>query len=129
MKRRIGFVSNSSSSSFIIASDKKPDDIYINISVPLTSLYSPERTISSEEELKDQICDNWGYETFEELVENKGKYVEEELEDKLTAIKEGKILYTVDCSNEEGGIESALYYTSSEEIGVTNGTIIQKDNE
>lgn len=129
MKKRTGFVSNSSSSSFIIASDKKPEEIYVSVSVPLSSIYCSEESIFSEEDLKEQLCEDWSYETFEDFLEGEGNYGKEIFEKKLKYIKEGKNLYVANCSNEEGGIEAALYDAYAKDIKIDGGEIIEKSNE
>lgn len=101
MKIRNGFVSNSSSSSFIVAVEdsNKPLKISINVENECD-------TIRTLEELKN--CDHYKYDDDDELAEN------EEYQNAVKAISEGKILKFFSASNEDDSIMSGLYGTSLE---------------
>lgn len=71
MKKRIGFVSNSSSSNFIIAAKKGSSlKAKINIEIDIDDLI--EKRITSIDELKEHIVHDYGYklENFDEMYED-----------------------------------------------------------
>jgi hypothetical protein len=104
MKTRIGFVSNSSSSSFIVASKEKPK---MTIEINLENL--SEKKIIAEKELVEYVLGEYGYKTLEAfLIDDKHHKI---FYDKcIEALKEGKSLYVGSISNDSGNdIESYVY--------------------
>lgn len=114
MKIRNGFVSNSSSSSFIVAVEDNDKPLKICISV------EPEcETIRTIEELDKS--DMYEYYDDEEKAESK------EYQNAVKAISEGKVLKYFSASNEDYSILSGLYGTTltSDMFENENVTIIE----
>ena len=91
MKTRTGFVSNSSSSSFIVAVDSV-DKAEMTVKINLAELGKVLRT---EQEVKNCFKDYWS----EEDLEDDG-WVKDKLNLCIAAIKQGKIIIFGDVSNE-----------------------------
>ena len=110
MKIRIGFVSNSSSSSFILVSDKKAEDIEIIIKVNLKNFIYEDNSI---EDIAEEL--GWDY-IFKDYTPNNKEYIKTlKLKNEIeAAIKEGKNVYMGGFSTEEGGIGEALTYPEEE---------------
>jgi hypothetical protein len=110
MKFRDGFVSNSSSSSFVISSKKPVEEVDIKLNV--SSLVS--RIIETVDELKEYYFENnnWSIkynkcDTLEELFKIKD-YLKEEFEQYKKEIEKGNILSFGQSSND--GDEPESYY-------------------
>ena len=120
MKKRIGFVSNSSSSSFIISHEKK-ETLRGKITLELDSM--KDTTIETIEELQDFFMDEYGFsscETFEELYKElieeddwyKNKYERMESE-----INNGRAVSVFTVSNEDyDGYSEALYNNGVDDL-------------
>lgn len=97
MKYRSGFVSNSSSSSFIIACDKEPALGIQDLSVPLSQLTeSSVVVISTLEELQKYICEDHDYLPKEDRTPEKmAEHCEDTYwyEEAKQAIEDGHKLY------------------------------------
>jgi len=127
MKTRIGFVSNSSSSSFIIAA-KNPDNLKatIQIDVNLSDFESIYRSrITTVEQLKNYYIDDYCYEETE-LAEN------EYYQSCVKAIERGETIIFLTFSSDECGVESAIHEMGS--LGkisskFNNITVIQGESE
>ena len=105
MKTRTGFVSNSSSSSFIIAA-KKRDKLTVTVEINLGDFVT--EIISTEKELVAYILERNGEETLEEAL--KSEYTKEQYDQMLAAIKAGKEVYIGDVGSEgENGLELMIY--------------------
>jgi len=102
VRKREGFISNSSSSSFIIAV-KNPKKLKVTIEVDLKPYVSRD-PIDTEEKL-------FKYYTEDLYIE------EDELKDNdsynrcLEAIKQGKIVLNISCSSDGDPFEQAIYNT------------------
>jgi hypothetical protein len=96
MKTRNGFVSNSSSSSFIIAAESEMQEIQITIKANLKDLI--QETIKTEEDIKNYIEDYWGYSTYEEAAED--DCARERWDEFRNALQNGKVIY-IGCGDSE----------------------------
>jgi len=104
MKIRSGFVSNSSSSSFIVAAGKNPAKVSITLEVDLEKYV--QRTLNTEEEVLDYLVMEHGEERKSRIL------------DCLQAIREGNRILVGDFSSEgEEPIEQLLC-----EIGIPKNT-------
>jgi hypothetical protein len=108
MKLRNGFVSNSSSSSFIVAVPKDKKEINITITVNLSE-YG--RRIENSQELLEYFINEYCYgenKNIDGLKEN--KYVYQQYEKSLHAFEQGKDIIVGDVANDsEDAIERYLY--------------------
>jgi len=103
MRYRVGFVSNSSSSSFMIAGTK--DQIHsgiISITIRLERLI--DGVFDSEEKLAKYFQSNYGKGWRDD-----DEYLIEKYDAAVRAIKAGKVVAVGGVSNEQDGIEPALY--------------------
>jgi hypothetical protein len=102
MKIRKGFVSNSSSSSFIISSKKKP---VMTIEIELDELSTE---ITNKEELDDYFTRLDYYDTIEEMLEEEGN--KEQYDMALAELAIGDTIYAGDVSSDSGNeLESLIY--------------------
>lgn len=107
MKIRNGFVSNSSSSSFIVAAKSEEDlnaDVTFNINLAefLDRYRDP---IDNETDLRDYFKDVYYYIDREEDIDD-----DETFKECLAKIKEGKKIYFLSCESDSGDpTEQALY--------------------
>ena len=100
-KKRLFFVSNSSSSSFVLAVDD-PNKLKVTIEVDLSDLV--DNVVKTEEDLK-KYCLEELYLDDEGPVENNSRYKKY-----LKKLKKGKTLLFMSCCNDDGNaISSALY--------------------
>jgi hypothetical protein len=100
MKIRNGFVSNSSSSSFIISSPLPPDKIKITIERSIDYLF--DYCISTEDELVMYFKKNFGDDFLED--------VEELFERCLKLLNDGQNIYVGSASNDSSsGLENYIY--------------------
>ena len=107
MKIRNGFVSNSSSSSFIVASDMDAGDIEISLTLTVRMRDLTENTITTEKELIEHYQDCWGYSTKKEILAE--KMIASEFKRCLEELKKGKKLHVVAVSSDGTPFESAIY--------------------
>lgn len=124
MKIRNGFVSNSSSSSFIVATKGEAAKIPVTIEADLMDLVSD--TIVDEEGLNRYFRNHYGWESYEEAED-----YEKKLWDKMKkSLDDGNVLHCGRGSNEEYNTLSIEVY----EYGVRSlklpkgATIIQDDH-
>jgi len=119
MKIRQGFVSNSSSSSFILSSKEDVPTIEIKIPVNKLSCYIK---INTKEELQKEFLKNYtDIEyimkdkkcNFEKAIKINNKYIESLYNDSLNEINDGKIIYMFEASNEYSDPYSNLIYEYS----------------
>lgn len=89
MKIRNGFVSNSSSSSFIVAAEKDKTDIIISISVDLETYGE---ILDSKEKLDDYFQSEWGRDDYSNVEDNLDTDSLITYQSCLEEIKEGKII-------------------------------------
>jgi len=107
MKTRIGFVSNSSSSSFILSSDKNAADIDISITLTARVRDLTEDIIENKKDLIGHYKDCWDYTTEEEILSD--EQTAPEYKRCLKELEKGKKLYVVSISSDGSPLESALY--------------------
>lgn len=125
MKIRNGFVSNSSSSSFIISTKKAVEEIPVVIEADLMDLISD--SIETEEELNRYFKNHYGCDSYESADE-----YEKKLWDKMKkAIAEGNVLHCGRGSNEDSDMLSMeVYEHGLHGLKLPKGIkIIQDDNE
>lgn len=115
MKIRSGFVSNSSSSSFILPLDANTEEVAITISLSdLIKMFdgdetSLEKIVRTEEDLREYILDQYGWHdaTIEEIVGDES-YIHDIYYDSLRMINEGKIVIFGGVSYHDQGLERIL---------------------
>jgi hypothetical protein len=107
MKTRDGFVSNSSSSSFIVASDKDAGDIEMSLTLSVRLRDLTEETITTKEELIAHYKDCWGYTTEKEILSE--KFTAKEYKRCLVELKKGKKLHVIAVSSDGTPLEAAIY--------------------
>jgi len=112
MKKRIGFVSNSSSSSFIIAT-KGDQSTRALVEIDLDELISS--SISTKEELVEYILEDYcfGIEDWDKYLTEDGEYFDEYIYENYTkmlkSIEAGYTIHTGNASSEgESGLETMI---------------------
>lgn len=105
MKSRIGFVSNSSSSSFILSSPNRPMKINYSISIPINDLI--EHRIKTIPELDKYFLDYTGCKTMEEFKEGEDFLYQDYLECKKE-IEKGRIILIGCVRNDNSSLEVTI---------------------
>jgi hypothetical protein len=111
MKIRQLFVSNSSSSSFILALKKdQSSKVKVSFDIDLEDLCDRD-AIKSQKELDDAFIDIWGSseETIEELLEELGKHAQAEYKEAKKALEEGKVLYFGEVCSDGDTLSGVIY--------------------
>ncbi len=103
MKIRQGFVSNSSSSSFIVAVDKEKSNGIIEVAVKV-NLADFGDVLTTEQQVHDAFNDYWGKEELEE-----DSWVGEKYRKAIAAVKAGKVILFGQVSNEDTPEEYVIY--------------------
>jgi hypothetical protein len=85
---RTGYISNSSSSSFVIAHDKSLPKVTISIEVDLNKYIESEGTATTMEELKELIDYQWDIDI--DNLDKDVSWCEERVKECIKAIKDGK---------------------------------------
>jgi len=106
MKIRNGFVSNSSSSSFILATPKGKKGLKTKLTIEIDLEKMARFKITTKEELLKMYKDNYGYDE-DEIKEN--EWCWKEYQKSLKAIEKGKIVYYCRVSNDAGVLEDVIY--------------------
>ena len=133
MRIRRGFVSNSSSSSFILTTQLKKisvedGKVTLSITVPLDSDLI-EEVISTRKELYAYWEDYYG-ESVDEMRKDKESYAEEleQLEKLERLVDNGLTVIIGICSDEDrGGIGSYLYNNGFGDVTVNNGDLFSSE--
>lgn len=107
MKTRHGFVSNSSSSSFIVSSDKDAGDIEMSLTLTVRMRDLTEQTIENKKDLISFYEECWGYKTEKEILSEKN--ISNEYKRCLAELKRGKKLHVVAVSSDGTPLEAAIY--------------------
>lgn len=106
MKLRNGFVSNSSSSSFVISADS--EDVVISISTTLKEL--SKSVIRSKKELDEHFIDEYSYNgKLEDALEE--DYVRKNYLKALDELDRGKVVFIGSISSDDYDSLSSLIYT------------------
>lgn len=126
MKIRSGFVSNSSSSSFVISADDQ-DTTEITIRVDISNFIS--KRIKTKEELLEYMIDEYGHKTEESILSD--SYCGDIYSKSLQEIDKGKVVCFGSVSNDDydNPIANYLYQTEFREISDSDGiTVINASN-
>jgi hypothetical protein len=126
MRKRRGFISNSSSSSFIISAPKEQTTINLTLEVDLDKTGEK---IETEEELREYIFDNFRNsqnDTLEDIIKN-DEYAEDIYKKCLAAVLKGDYLWVLTGSSEdiEDAASIVMYENSLSDLKV-NANIIQE---
>jgi hypothetical protein len=120
-KKRLFFVSNSSSSSFVLAVDD-PNKLKVTIEVDLSDLV--DSVVKTEEDLK-KYCLEELYPDDEGHIENNSRYKKY-----LKKLKQGKTLLFMSCCNDDGNaISGALYENGLSLLKGNKFEVIDSDDE
>lgn len=118
MKVREGFVSNSSTSSFIVAVDDGGDVPKVTIQIEVDIARYADATIRTQEELDAYMIDRyaWGEkQTLEEVFEDYGgDHLKIQYEQMQKAIQNGKVVLAGGFSNE--GMDAAEWFLADQGI-------------
>ena len=125
MKIRAGFVSNSSSSSVIIASDSTTTDIFdATIKVRLSSLV--QEKINTIENLNKFMSYHYDFSITEEQDDN-NKFEREKYDMLKDYINNGKTIYICNANNEVEGVSNFLYENGLNDLKLKNGILIDME--
>jgi len=130
MKIRTGFVSNSSSSSFVISVDKTDEIPKASIEMSIDEI---SKTISTIEELDHYFIEEHGsyhkkYTSVEELfTEDYKDYLREEYIKYKDELESGKMLFMGRCANDDDNPLSAAMYNDMGSIKLSYGKFIKGD--
>lgn len=110
MKIRTGFVSNSSSSSFIVVKNDPKESL--NVTLDISSLA---KNISTEEEFKELLIERFYLKysmdrgsSFEEVLKEQNLF--EMYQESLDILRSGKTLAYLDVASDGEMLEQAVYY-------------------
>lgn len=124
MKIRNGFVSNSSSSSFIVAADKNAN-AEIRIVIPLKECST---VLKTKKDVEEWLSDNKGYtlETLKEEAKDNSwaKELLKAYEQMIKAVENKKIVYEVRASSDGEGYEQMLYNIDPDVLDIEGGEVI-----
>lgn len=113
MKTRTGFVSNSSSTSFLVASKKEADDIEITLTLNVKMNDLAETTIKNKKDLMSYYSD-MGFESETDIL--KESYMIDDYKACLKALEAGKMIHVVVVSSDGGPLEAAIYESDEQTL-------------
>ena len=133
MKIRNGFVSNSSSSSFILSTyltkkEIKDGKLQITTTQPITeSSGFVDNIVSTIDELKDYYSFHWGVDIDNIADEDKEYYKEEldELREGISILEKGGSLILGNCANDDNAMSGFLYSQGFDDVEIINGELIK----
>jgi hypothetical protein len=131
MKKRLGFVSNSSSSSFIITSQlnkQKIEDgkLTMTLTIPIDHSII-DQVITTKEELYDYYEDYY-CETIDEMKSDRHYKDElEQLKELEMLITHGFSVVVGQCSNEDDGISPYLYRNGFDKVVIHYGDLYDSE--
>lgn len=110
MKIRQGFVSNSSSSSFMIALDANAEPIIkLQIEVNLTSCWNSKK-ISDLKELDEYFWQEYHFDNKSDRIRFDNKWLANQYDEAKAAIEKGKKIYIGEVSSEDDNAVSNFIY-------------------
>ena len=116
MKVRTGFVSNSSSSSFIAITDKDAKKIEVEIKIDLIESFNLIK-IETKEDYDKYIFGRLGFKDIEDFFEFSCDYDKKNREDAFKEIELGKVIYVGSVGNDDGSsLSNYLYEEGLSEI-------------
>jgi hypothetical protein len=107
-KIRMGLVSNSSSSSFIIATDSNKPELVLSISIEDIV----DRIIKNKDELDEWFLDQYGFDTVKEMLEEEPDYCGKTYKKCITSLNLGKRIMIGCVSNEDDEPMSNFIYSN-----------------
>ena len=123
MKRKIGFVTNSSSANFLVIDRrKKKSEHYEDLELEVTIKVSIH-------EISDEVHIMSNLQELEEYFEENPYLKDIHYELCKKEIESGNIIHEIELSNNEGGISSALYYNIQSGWNVNKNIKLPKDVE
>lgn len=126
-KARIDFVTNSSSSSFIV-SGEPVDRLQMQVLIDV----APNQIIETPEQLNGYVCERYDLrryddETDEEYEERWSENAPCWYDNANEAISRGQKIFVVIASNCGDYERMSLYYANSQDVNVINGKILDKE--
>ncbi len=106
MKIRTGFVSNSSSSSFILEVDKDIKDMKVKMEIGVDLKDLQDRLITSVDELEEYFIDYYGS-NFKDYRDE--SYIMKKYEKMKSTLDRGKNIFIGEVSNEDDGISAYIH--------------------
>lgn len=107
MKIRTGFVSNSSSSSFILEVDKDIKDMKVKMEIGVDLKDLQDRLITSVDKLEEYFIDYYGS-NFKENYRDES-YIMKKYEKMKSILDRGKNIFIGEVSNEDDGISAYIH--------------------
>ncbi|HON82721.1 MAG TPA: hypothetical protein PLI22_01120 [Caldisericia bacterium] len=107
MKIRTGFVSNSSSSSFILEVDKDIKDMKVKMEIGVDLKDLQDRLITSVDKLEEYFIDYYGS-NFKENYRDES-YIMKKYKKMKSTLDRGKNIFIGEVSNEDGGISAYIH--------------------